>query len=100
MGELGDESESGHREVGHEAATLGIDQLIAIGAGGEMIAQAARQAGLEKTSAVGSTNEAADLLAEIATPGDLVLIKGSRSARTERVMEEFVLRHSNFVTSP
>src|SRR5436305_848896 len=31
MGELGRESERGHREVGEEAATLGIDQLIATG---------------------------------------------------------------------
>ena len=31
MGELGAESERGHREVGEEAATLRIDQLIAIG---------------------------------------------------------------------
>jgi ribosomal protein S16 len=28
-------------------------------------------------------------LGEIAAPGDLVLIKGSRLARTERVLEEF-----------
>jgi UDP-N-acetylmuramoyl-tripeptide--D-alanyl-D-alanine ligase len=100
MGELGDEAESGHREVGQEAATLGIDQLISIGARGETIAEAARQAGLEKVSAVASTSEAAELLGEIASSGDLVLIKGSRSARTERVMEEFGLRHSSFANSP
>jgi UDP-N-acetylmuramyl pentapeptide synthase len=29
------------------------------------------------------------LLGEIAGPGDLILIKGSRTARTERVIEEF-----------
>jgi len=44
---------------------------------------------LEKTRAVASASEAAGILAEIAEPGDLVLIKGSRAARTERVMEEF-----------
>jgi UDP-N-acetylmuramyl pentapeptide synthase len=34
------------------------------------------------------------LLGEIAEPGDLVLIKGSRLARTERVIEEFSKRQS------
>jgi len=94
MGELGAESEQGHREVGETAATLGVDHLIAIGEMGEMIAQAARKAGLEKTVGVRSTTEAAELLGEIAEPGDLVLIKGSRLARTERVMEEFSKQQS------
>ncbi|MEY2530721.1 MAG: UDP-N-acetylmuramoyl-tripeptide--D-alanyl-D-alanine ligase [Verrucomicrobiota bacterium] len=89
MGELGEQSESGHREVGECAAELGIDQLIAIGETGAIIAQAAEQCGLRKSVAVRSTSEAAELLADSAAPGDLVLIKGSRLARTERVLEEF-----------
>ena len=94
MGELGAESESGHREVGEAAAALGIDQLVTIGDIGAIIAQAAHNAGLEKIASTGSTNEAAELLGEIAEPGDLVLVKGSRSARTERVIEQFINRHS------
>jgi UDP-N-acetylmuramoyl-tripeptide--D-alanyl-D-alanine ligase len=92
MRELGAESERGHREVGEEAATLGIDQLIAIGEMGEIITRAAQKAGLEKCAAVESTSEAAETLDGIATPGDLVLVKGSRSARMERVLEEFAKR--------
>jgi len=89
MHELGKESDSSHEEVGEAAAALGIDQLIAIGEVASTIARAARNAGLEKSAAVGSTNEAAELLVEIAAEGDLVLVKGSRAARTERVIEEF-----------
>jgi UDP-N-acetylmuramoyl-tripeptide--D-alanyl-D-alanine ligase len=89
MGELGKESERGHREVGECAAELGVDQLIAIGEIGAIIAQAAEKSGLTKSSAVRSTSEAAEMLAEIAVPGDLILVKGSRMARTERVLEEF-----------
>jgi UDP-N-acetylmuramoyl-tripeptide--D-alanyl-D-alanine ligase len=92
MRELGRESDLGHREVGETAADLGIDQLIAIGADGATIANAARKAGLEKAAAVRSTTEAAEMLAEIAAPGDLVLVKGSRLARTELVIEEFANR--------
>ncbi len=100
MRELGDQSERGHREVGETAAVLKIDQLIAIGDIAAAIADAAGQAGLRKTTIVKSTSEAAEVLGEIAVPGDLVLIKGSRAARTEEVIEHFGLRHSALVTSP
>ena len=99
MRELGRESEHGHREVGEIAATLGVDQLITIGDVAEFIAQGARTAGLDKISSVRSTREAAKLLGEIAGPGDLILIKGSRAARTEEVIEQFSIRHSTFVIS-
>src|SRR5437899_703443 len=92
MRELGEESARGHREVGEAAAEFGIDHLIAVGEIGRAIAEAARKAGLEKAAAVGSTSEAAEMLTEIAAPGDLVLIKGSRAARTELVIEEFANR--------
>jgi len=92
MRELGDESVRGHREVGEAAAQLGVDQLIAIGEMGAAIAEAAQKAGLEKAVAVRSTSEAAEILADIAVPGDLVLIKGSRAAQTELVLEEFANR--------
>ena len=94
MRELGSESEHGHREVGETAADLGVDHLIAIGSVAAAIASAAEHAGLRNSRTVNSPTEAAEILAEIAQPGDLVLIKGSRAARTERVMEEFGNRRS------
>ena len=100
MRELGTESERGHREVGETAATLGVHQLITIGDAAEMIAEGARAAGLDKVSSARSTGEAAKLLGEIAEPGDLVLIKGSRGARTEEVIEQFGDQNPAFVTSP
>ena len=100
MGELGSESERGHREVGEEAATLGIDHLIAIGKLGALMAEAARKAGLGQSIAVPTTTAAAELLTEIAEAGDLVLVKGSRLARTERVMEQFAMHESSGGVSP
>ena len=100
MRELGAESQRGHREVGETAATLGVNQLITIGDAAELIAEGARTAGLNKVSSAGSTREAARLLGEIAEPGDLVLIKGSRAARTEEVIEQFGSQNSAFVISP
>jgi UDP-N-acetylmuramoyl-tripeptide--D-alanyl-D-alanine ligase len=100
MRELGGESERGHREVGETAAALKIDQLIAIGNAAAAIVDAARHAGLRKTTVVNSTSEAAGLLNQIVAPGDLILIKGSRAARTEEVINQFELHHSSFATSP
>jgi UDP-N-acetylmuramoyl-tripeptide--D-alanyl-D-alanine ligase len=89
MRELGDESERGHREVGETAAALNVDHLIAIGNIAATIAEAAKRAGLDKSSTVASTAEAAELLAKLVGPGDLVLIKGSRLAHTEQVIDAF-----------
>jgi len=94
MRELGEQSARGHREVGEAAADFKIDHLIAVGEVAGTIADAARDAGLEKADAAGSTTEAAEMLAEIATPGDLVLIKGSRAARIELVLENFAKRQA------
>jgi UDP-N-acetylmuramyl pentapeptide synthase len=88
MLELGAESERGHREVGEVAATLGIDHLISVA--NDTIALAAEQAGLENSAIAQDASDAAEMLNEIVEPGDLVLIKGSRSSRTELVLDEFV----------
>jgi UDP-N-acetylmuramoyl-tripeptide--D-alanyl-D-alanine ligase len=92
MAELGAESARGHREVGEVAASLGIDRLISLGKDSAGIASAARAVGLTNSRTLASVEEVAELLCATAQPGDLVLIKGSRSARTERVLEEFAKR--------
>ncbi len=100
MGELGAESERGHSEVGAAAAGLPIDRLITIGELGAPISTAAKAAGLQNTENVATAADAAELLAEHASPGDLVLVKGSRLARTERVLEEFSNQQSAISTAP
>jgi len=100
MRELGDKSESGHREVGEAAAAVKVDHLIAIGNVAATIAEAAKRAGLKNSSTVASTAEAAGLLGELAAPGDLILIKGSRLARTEQVIEAFRNQQSAIARSP
>ncbi len=90
MLELGGESERGHREVGETAAILGIDHLIVIES--EDIAHGARNAGLENAKVAKSASEAAEMLSDIVSAGDLVLVKGSRAARTEQVLEAFSIQ--------
>ncbi|HEX8311186.1 MAG TPA: UDP-N-acetylmuramoyl-tripeptide--D-alanyl-D-alanine ligase [Chthoniobacteraceae bacterium] len=86
MGELGAEAERGHRQVGEVAAALKFDYLITVGEEAGWIAEAAATGGVE-THRYGTTEEAAAALREFAKEGDLVLVKGSRSARMERIVE-------------
>lgn len=89
MGELGKESERGHRQVGEVAAKLGIDCVIGVGEEPAVLAEAAWRGGVEKVLKLGSVEEAVEALRNLAKPGDVVLVKGSRSARMERIVEGF-----------
>ena len=82
MGELGDAAEEGYRAVGERADKM-IDCLITVGEEAHAIAQATHS--VEMVTAT-NTEEAAERLAELSRPGDLVLVKGSRSAGMERVL--------------
>ena len=98
MGELGAAAESGHREVGEVAASLHVDELIAVGEMAEAMVDAARRAGLTRATVTESTEQAAELLGGMAEAGDLVLVKGSRLARMERVIEEFSHKQTGVTT--
>ncbi|MCE9610122.1 MAG: UDP-N-acetylmuramoyl-tripeptide--D-alanyl-D-alanine ligase [Chthoniobacter sp.] len=87
MGELGTEAERGHRQVGEVAAREHIDCLVSVGEEAGWIADEAWRGGVEKVVRVASTDEATKALRELAKPGDVVLVKGSRSAKMERVVE-------------
>jgi UDP-N-acetylmuramoyl-tripeptide--D-alanyl-D-alanine ligase len=88
MGELGEQSLSSHERVGSAAAENGFDFLIAVGERAKPIASASFKAGLGRTQTVATQTEAADALAEFLEPGDLLLVKGSRSAAMDRIIEQ------------
>lgn len=93
MRELGNYTESGHREVGMRAAELGVDLFIAVGELGRISANAAREAGMS-TSHVFSFDdqkEAGKFIEDRIVPGDVILIKGSQAMRMERITEELML---------
>jgi UDP-N-acetylmuramoyl-tripeptide--D-alanyl-D-alanine ligase len=83
MLELGDGSPDAHLDVGHLAAELGIDRVVAVGAGAAGIAEGAGDRG----TAVADVDEALRELSAWLTPADVVLVKASRSVRLERVTE-------------
>lgn len=82
MMELGPEEERFHREVGEEAAAQGIDLLI--GVGERAAAYVAGADGLEAVH-VATVDDALEQVPGLLAPGDVVLLKGSRSMRLERL---------------
>ena len=87
MGELGGESERGHRMVGEAAVSEHIDCVVGVGDEAQWITETAWRGGVEKVVRVETNDEATKVLRQIAKPGDIVLIKGSRSAHMERIVE-------------
>jgi UDP-N-acetylmuramoyl-tripeptide--D-alanyl-D-alanine ligase len=86
MLELGPEEESSHRALGAEAAAAGLRALAAFGPRSRLTAEAARAAGLPAFH-----TEELPALVEWARatlrPGDVLLVKGSRGMKLERLVE-------------
>jgi UDP-N-acetylmuramoyl-tripeptide--D-alanyl-D-alanine ligase len=90
MLELGDLSESLHRDCGRAAASSRLARLITIG--GEparALGEAAIEAGMPRAAVAhfGNSTDAAPVIAGQVTSGDVVLVKGSRGTRTDLVVE-------------
>jgi len=91
MLELGQWTQSAHRDVGVMAANCGLALLVTVGQSGRLIAEAAVEAGMEthRVVALGTATEAGETIRALARADDLVLVKGSRQLQLERVVEEF-----------
>jgi UDP-N-acetylmuramoyl-tripeptide--D-alanyl-D-alanine ligase len=90
MLELGERSVALHEDVGREAARTKIDVLIAVGGEpAKAMADAAVAAGMPRAKViyVATSDEAADAAATLVQRGDLLLVKGSRGVRTDRVVD-------------
>jgi UDP-N-acetylmuramoyl-tripeptide--D-alanyl-D-alanine ligase len=85
MAELGEHTVRAHREVGRRAAEAGVELLIAVGRFGGELAQGAREAGLGETRQFPDVAAAASAVQALVQPGDVVLLKASRSAGLEKV---------------
>lgn len=87
MLELGEISESAHRQIGEYVAKKGVGGLFTFGGQATYIAEGARQAG-RQPAYIGTFDNMEALvqkLREFLRSGDTVLIKGSRGMRMERV---------------
>jgi UDP-N-acetylmuramoyl-tripeptide--D-alanyl-D-alanine ligase len=86
-----------HREAGKFAAQLGkVDWIIGVQGDAAQIIEGAVSAGFSraKTKFVASSGDAAHFLENILEPGDLLLVKGSRGVKMERVIEPLLTRYN------
>ncbi len=85
MLELGPQAAAFHREAGRQAATLGFSPVVGVGElARELVAGAA--AGGAEALHLAEAAAAADWAAEHLAAGDVVLVKGSRGVRLDRVV--------------
>ena len=102
MRELGATSAQLHREAGKFAAeTKRIDWVVGVEGDAAEIVEGAVAAGVPRsqTKVFASSEEAAKFLANFVAPGDLLLVKGSRGVKMERVVENLLSVHAPELTS-
>ncbi len=87
MMELGPEAPEMHREAGREIGELGIDVLWGVrGLAAEILSGAAAR-GVAETTFFESSDAAAVALVDTVRAGDLILVKGSRSVETDKIVK-------------
>jgi UDP-N-acetylmuramoyl-tripeptide--D-alanyl-D-alanine ligase len=92
MAELGSYTQQEHRLLGMRAAELGVDLLITVGEMTMETRQAAIEAGIpeDHTQQFNTSVEAGRWLDTNIKKGDVVLIKGSQSARMEKAVKDIM----------
>ncbi len=96
MLELGEWAGRVHEELGRYVSERGIDCVIAVGKNAGLIADGAREAGMpqDRVFHFEEKDEALKFLGDFVKSGDLVLVKGSRGMKMEKIVEYF-LRAAN-----
>jgi len=86
MRELGEFEAAAHELVGIRAAEV-ADVIIAVGPLGKLIGDAARSQAHNKVHYAADNPQAVVRIQELSQPGDIVLVKGSRGARMEDIVQ-------------
>ena len=86
MLELGPEAPAMHREAGREIARLGIDVLWGVRGLAKEVLKGAQDEGLTATRFFESSDDAATAALDEIRAGDLILVKGSRSVETDKIV--------------
>jgi len=103
MRELGPSSRELHRKAGRAAAATGrLDWIIGVHGDGESLVRGAIEAGHPAARAkfIDSSAEAAGFIADLLAPGDLILVKGSRGVKMERIVEALDARFARPGAAP
>jgi UDP-N-acetylmuramoyl-tripeptide--D-alanyl-D-alanine ligase len=91
MLELGAAGASAHRAAGRIVAQSGVSVLVTFGKLAKHIAEGALEAGMPNDRVLEAPTHAgaAQLIRKLSSPGDVVLIKGSRGMKMEKILEAF-----------
>lgn len=87
MMELGPDATELHREAGWEIAELGIDVLWGVRGMAREIISGAKEKGIAETEFFQDSEAAAAAAISAAREGDLILVKGSRSVETDKIVK-------------
>ncbi|NNF00303.1 MAG: UDP-N-acetylmuramoyl-tripeptide--D-alanyl-D-alanine ligase [Pyrinomonadaceae bacterium] len=93
MLELGEEEKEIHRETGRELSATGIDMLIGVRNLAKDLIDAANEKGLNDARFFEGSELAGEYLAKNIRKDDVVLVKGSRGVRTEKVIEKLLEKY-------
>jgi UDP-N-acetylmuramoyl-tripeptide--D-alanyl-D-alanine ligase len=86
MRELGAYERAGHQLVGIRAAEV-ADIIIAVGPLGKLIGDAAKQQGHAAVYYANGNADAVERIGTVGRTGDIVLVKGSRGAQMEEIVQ-------------
>jgi UDP-N-acetylmuramoyl-tripeptide--D-alanyl-D-alanine ligase len=102
MRELGGSSAELHRDCGRVIAALGkIDWLVGVNGDAAELVRAAVDAGVpkERTKFFVDSKEAGAYLTGFVAPGDVLLLKGSRGVKMEKILEAIDASHARVPAS-
>lgn len=90
MRELGADAAKIHFETGKQIAALGIDRLFGVEGLAQDLLEGAKAAGLTNGGFYEDSQVAGEKFISEVQAGDLILVKGSRGVRTEKVVEKLL----------
>jgi len=97
MLELGAYEEEGHRKVGRRALDV-VATLVTVGERGRLIAEEALAGGMEAEKVIieEDNERAIACLREIVSPGDIILVKGSRGMNMEEIVAALAISNTQY----
>lgn len=90
MLELGDRAAEIHFETGRKIADLEVDAVFGVRGLAEHLVAGAKSGGVGETRFFSDSTEAAESVVNKIKAGDLVLVKGSRGVRTEKIVNSLL----------
>lgn len=90
MRELGGNEEQMHFDAGRKIGAMGVDKLFGVEGLAAKIIEGARSAGLADTHFYEDSEVAGREFVDEVREGDVILVKGSRGVRTEKVIEKLL----------